>query len=172
MNHRIFYWINGLVTFMAMSFLFYIIYFKSATKASVDLSWLPGLNATLNGLSASFVIGGIMAIKRREFNTHKIMMLCAFMTSTLFLLSYIYYHHYHGDTLFTSTGWIRPIYFFILISHILLSMIVFPMITATLFFAFTKKFATHKNLARWTYPLWLYVSITGIAIYFLLKFVG
>ena len=96
-------------------------------------------------------------------------MLSALTFSTAFLISYIIHHNVHGDTKFTGIGWIRPVYFATLISHILISVATLPMVLTTFFFALTKQFARHKRLARFTFPLWLYVSVTGVAIYFLLK---
>ncbi len=89
-----------------------------------------------------------------------------------FLVSYIVYHHFHGDTRFGGHGLVRPIYFFVLISHIVMSMVALPLVLTTLFFAATEQFERHKKLARYTFPVWLYVSVTGVAVYFFLKFLG
>ena len=96
-------------------------------------------------------------------------MLAAVSCSILFFASYLTYHHFHGDTPFPGQGWVRPVYFFVLISHILLSITVIPMVLSTLFFVRTRRFRSHKRIARWTLPVWLYVSITGVAIYFFLS---
>jgi len=96
-------------------------------------------------------------------------MILATFSSALFLISYLLYHYYHGDTKFPGQGIIRPVYFFILITHIITSILVVPLIFTTLFFAASKRFEKHRRIARWTYPIWLYVSITGILVYLLLK---
>lgn len=96
-------------------------------------------------------------------------MLTAVATSALFLASYIVYHHYQGDTPFQGQGLVRPIYFFVLVSHILLSIVGLPLVLATLFFAATNRFDKHRRIARWTLPIWLYVSVTGVAVFFFLK---
>jgi putative membrane protein len=96
-------------------------------------------------------------------------MILATVSSALFLVGYLLYHYYHGDTKFPGEGVIRPIYFFILITHIITSIVVVPLVFLTLFFAITKRFAKHRKIAAWTYPVWLYVSVTGILVYYLLK---
>jgi putative membrane protein len=96
-------------------------------------------------------------------------MISAFIVSALFLMSYVYYHSQVGDTKFLGEGWIRPVYFFILITHIVLSMIVFPMVLSTIYFGLTDKRATHRKIARITLPIWLYVSATGVIIFFMLR---
>jgi putative membrane protein len=131
--------------------------------------WLAPLNAMLNTLSASFLLAGFIAIKKGQQTLHIKFMLSAIASSFFFLLSYLTYHHFHGDSKFLGEGWIRPIYFFILITHILLSMVNFPMILVTLNHAFHRNDEKHKKWARWTFPIWLYVSVTGVVIYLMLK---
>jgi putative membrane protein len=96
-------------------------------------------------------------------------MLSATAFSALFLVSYITYHYFHGDTKFPAHGWIRPVYFFILITHISLSMVALPLILGTLWWALRSEFRFHKKIARWTFPIWLYVSVTGVIVYFVLR---
>ena len=96
-------------------------------------------------------------------------MLGALVCSTLFLISYVVYHNFHGDTKFTGQGLVRPIYFFILISHIVLSAVVVPMILTSLYLALAGRLATHKRVSRYTFPIWLYVSVTGVLIFAMLK---
>jgi putative membrane protein len=96
-------------------------------------------------------------------------MLLATFTSALFLVSYIAYHHFHGDSKFLAQGWIRPVYFTILISHILLSVVQVPLILTTLYLAYSKNFVKHKKIAKITFPIWLYVSVTGVLIFIILK---
>lgn len=129
---------------------------------------LPALNATLNGISALLLITGFILIKQGRRQTHKKVMLTAFGVSVLFLLSYLIYHAYAGSTPFTGQGWVRPIYFFILISHIILAAVIVPLALITLLRALREQFDTHRKIARWTLPLWLYVSVTGVVIYVML----
>ncbi len=161
----------ALISAGVLGFLFWLIYFK--TGAEVDsVGWvsnLPGLNALLNAMTATLLISGYVAIKDNNLGLHKVLMISATIMSACFLVSYITYHHYHGDTKFLGTGVIRPIYFSILISHILLSMVQVPLILTTLYLAYVKNFSRHKKFARITFPIWLYVSITGVLIFIILK---
>ena len=152
-------------------FLTWLIYFYQGNSTSLtNVSNLPAVNAMLNSGSSLFLIMGFIAIKRNQVLIHRTMMIGALVFSTLFLICYIYYHHIHGNTPFLSQGWIRPIYFFILISHIILSGVILPLILTTFYFAFTNKFERHKKWAKYTLPLWLYVSVTGVLIFFFLKY--
>jgi len=99
-------------------------------------------------------------------------MSAAVAVAATFLVSYIVYHHFHGDTRFGGVGLVRPIYFFVLITHIAMSMVALPLVLTTLFFAGTEQFERHKRIARFTFPVWLYVSVTGVAVYFFLKLWG
>lgn len=150
-------------------FLVWFIYSKNAVSTSLDLSWVPLLNSILNGCSALSLGFGLNAILNKNQTTHKRWMLSALFFSACFLISYLIYHYFHGDTLFMGQGIIRPIYFFVLISHIILTIFVLPLILMTVFYAFTTQFQFHKKIAKWTFPLWMYVSITGIVIYLLQK---
>lgn len=164
--------IPGLFTLsaLAVAFLFWLIYFRETrTSALAWAEYLPYLNALFNGTSSIFLLLGLQAIRRKQIQLHRAMMLSAFASSTLFLISYIVYHSVHGDTLFPGTGLIRPIYFFILITHIGLSIVALPMILTTFYLALGQQFTIHRKLARWTFPIWLYVSVTGVLIVLLLK---
>jgi putative membrane protein len=149
--------------------LIWLIYFKGKVAAPDWVSALPAVNATCNSLSALCLIMGYINIRRRNIAVHKRFMLTATAFSGLFLVSYIVYHFFHGDTLFPGHGWIRPVYFSILISHIGLSMIALPLILATLWFGLRSEFRFHKRIARWTFPIWLYVSVTGVVVFAILK---
>jgi putative membrane protein len=151
------------------SFLIWLIYFKGKVEAPDWVAMLPAANATFNSLSALCLVCGYINIRRRRPIIHMRFMLSATVFSGLFLVSYITYHFFHGDTRFPAYGWIRPIYFSILISHIGLSMVALPLILATLWFALRKQFRFHRRVARWTFPIWLYVSVTGVIVYFILK---
>jgi putative membrane protein len=100
------------------------------------------------------------------------LMLSALLVASVFLASYVVYHHYHGDTPFEGRGAVRPVYFFVLVTHILGSMVALPLVLTTLFFALTRRFERHRRLARFTFPLWLYVSTTGVLVFFLLSRYG
>ena len=151
-------------------FLFWLIYFHEAPveSSSLDLTILPALNALLNLMSATCLIFGFKDIRRGNRVRHKKMMLSALLFSFLFLVSYLTYHAFHGDTLFQGEGWVRPLYFFILISHIILSVVVLPLVLTTVFFAATGNFIMHPKIARITLPLWMYISVTGVLVYLML----
>ncbi len=153
-----------------LAFLFWLIYFQTPASSSEEwVSVLPTMIACLNAMSASFLGVGFIAIKNGYKRLHIGMMISATTASALFLVCYIIYHHYAGDTKFLAEGIIRPIYFFILISHILLSMVVVPLILLTLWFAIRKYYDSHKKIAKWTFPIWMYVSVTGILVYLILN---
>ena len=133
---------------------------------------LPALNAGLNATSATFLVLAYLAVRRRDFGAHARRMLAALAASSLFLVSYIVYHSVHGDTKFGGEGLIRPVYFFILISHVFLSAVALPLIFLSLFFSLSGRFPKHKSIARYTFPVWLYVSVTGVLVFALLKTFG
>jgi len=169
MNSRVFMAINLAVSAAAISFLFWLIYARQGTGDSASLTFLPAVNAGLNATTTAFLLRGWFAIRAGDKALHAFCQRTAFVFSALFLICYVIYHSVHGDTRFPGQGFIRPVYFFILISHILLSIIALPMILATFFYAVTARFAQHKRLARYTLPIWLYVSITGVLIFFILR---
>ena len=161
------------VSIAAILFLVWLIYFKA--PATAEISWvsnLSSLNAALNSLSTVFLLLGLREIKARNFAKHMRFMISAFITSALFLVSYIVYHHFVGDTPFTGQGFVQPIYFFILITHIVLSIFVVPLVLSSFLFAFSGKFSTHRKVSKWTFPIWLYVSVTGVMVFFMLKIFG
>lgn len=133
------------------------------------VSWLPALNAALNGTSAFFLVLAYRAIRRRDVATHTRRVLVSLGASALFLVSYIVYHSVHGDTKFAGQGGIRPFYFFVLVSHIGLSAVALPLVFLSLFFSLSGRFPRHKALARYTFPVWLYVSVTGVLVFLLLR---
>jgi len=151
------------------AFLVWLIYFKSRVNEPAWVSALPACNAVFNSLSAICLVCGYVQIRRGNRLTHMRFMLSATIFSTLFLTSYITYHFFHGDTRFPAHGWIRPVYFFVLISHIALSTIALPLILATLWYALRTHFRIHRRVARWTFPIWLYVSVTGVLVFLLLR---
>ena len=128
----------------------------------------PALNATLNGLAAILLVGGYAAIRSGKMELHKKFMLSAFFVSCAFLVSYVIYHvRIHQVIHFQGQGWIRPVYFTLLISHTILAVAIVPLILITLRRAWTERFDKHRQIARWTLPLWFYVSVTGVIVYFM-----
>jgi uncharacterized membrane protein YozB (DUF420 family) len=123
------------------------------------------LNATLNGTSAVLLTCGYVAIRARKIAVHKAFMIAAFLTSMAFLVSYLAYHYRVGHVAFQGQGWIRPVYFTLLLTHTVLAAVIVPMIIITLRRAWLERFDKHRLIARWTLPLWLYVSITGVIVY-------
>ena len=156
-----------------VAFLFWFIYGRgTSVYDDAAPSWavhLPAVNASLNALSATLVVAGLFFIKRGLKKQPAALMIAATVSSAAFLVTYLIYHYYAHSTPFKGEGWIRPVYFFILLSHIALSVVVVPLIGTTLFFASARKFLTHKKIAKWTYPVWLYVSVTGILVYLILN---
>ncbi len=135
---------------------------------------LPAVNATLNGLSATFLVAGFVFIKRGNKIAHRNCMISAFVTSVVFLGCYLTYHGYlacvlhRGPTRFVNPAWFRPIYLTILLTHTMLAVVIVPLIITSLWRAKSERFEAHKKIARWTLPLWLYVSVTGVLVYWLL----
>ena len=135
---------------------------------------LPAVNGSLNGLSAVFLSAGYFFIRRKRVTAHRNCMIAAFITSTAFLACYLTYHFYlayhlhRGPTRFTDPAWFRPIYLILLGTHTLLAVVIVPMVLVTLSRALRQRYELHRKIARWTWPLWMYVSVTGVLIYFLL----
>ena len=123
------------------------------------------LNASLNGTSAVLLTCGYLAIRARKIAVHKSFMIAAFLTSTAFLISYLAYHYRVGHVAFQGQGWIRPVYFTLLLTHTVLAAVIVPLIIVTLRRAWLEKFDKHRIIARWTLPLWMYVSVTGVIVY-------
>lgn len=138
----------------------------------LEISDLPTVNATLNTISAILLTVGYVLIRQRKIAAHKKCMFAAFAVSVLFLISYCIYHANAGSTKFTQQGWIRPVYFAILISHIILAFAIVPLALRTLYLAWREKFDKHRRIAKITFPIWLYVSVTGVIIYFMLYQMG
>ena len=131
-------------------------------------SSLPAWNAALNSLSAVFLLAGFLFIKSRNQSAHRACMLTAFGCSILFLISYLFYHYQVGSVPFRGQGWIRPVYFTILLTHTILATAVVPLALITLTRALRERFDAHRRIARWTFPIWLYVSVTGVVVYWML----
>ena len=135
----------------------------------LSISDLPLVNATLNGIAAVFLAAGFIFIKRGNPSAHRACMLAALTTSVIFLSSYLTYHiQVRAVTRFTGQGWIRPVYFFILITHVILAVAIVPLVGITVRQAIRQRWEAHRRIARWTWPLWMYVSVTGVIVYVLL----
>ncbi len=134
------------------------------------VNFLPTLNAILNATSGVLITIGFFLIRRGRIAAHRACMIGAVISSSLFLISYLVYHigFKAGVSRFTGTGWIRPVYFGILISHTILAITIVPLIAVTLTRALRGRFILHRRIARWTFPLWLYVSVTGVIVYLML----
>jgi putative membrane protein len=160
---------NGVISTLAIAFLVWLVYFHEGAQAERTGSiFLPALNAAFNSTAAALLTAGLFAIKQGNRTLHKRLMLSALVASTAFLINYIIYHYTQGDTKFAGVGAVRPVYFALLISHILLSVVALPMILWTLFLALTDRFALHKRWAKWTWGLWMYVSVTGVVVFVML----
>lgn len=158
-----------MVSTAAVGFLGWLLLLREGGGIDADLGFMPGVNATLNAASASLLLLGLAAIRSGRREVHKRLMVSAFAASAVFLVGYVLYHYAHGDTAYQGVGTIRTVYFTILITHVLLSIVMLPMILTTFYLAARQRFAAHKKLARWTLPIWLYVSVTGVIIYFMLR---
>ena len=134
----------------------------------ITISDLPTVNATLNTISTVLLTIGFLMIRRRNIVAHRNCMIAAFIVSGFFLTAYLIYHDHAGSTSFEGSGWIRFVYFAVLIPHIILAASILPLALITLYLALRKRFTKHRRIARWTLPIWLYVSITGIIVYWML----
>ena len=164
------FWIfNAAVSTAAVGFLGWLLLVRQGGGVDADLSFMPGVNAALNATAAALLVSGLVAIRTGRRELHKRLMVSAFAASAVFLVGYVLYHYAHGDTRYQGEGVLRTVYFSVLISHVLLSIVMLPMILTTFYLAARRRFASHRKLARWTLPIWLYVSVTGVVIYFMLR---
>jgi putative membrane protein len=165
-------WVVGAiigVSIVASLFLFWLVYLHPpADVAGTHLLFLPALNAVLNGAAAVALVVGFCCIRARRIGAHRASMFTAFIFSSVFLVSYITNHALHGDMHFQGHGAVRPFYYGLLISHVSLSVVALPMILITFFFSLTGRFPSHRRIARFTFPIWLYVSVTGVIVYAML----
>jgi putative membrane protein len=167
---RSFALINTAVSALALALIAYILVGRQVSPAGgVDLRFLPALNATLNGTAAVLLAAGWLAIRGRRVRLHRQLMVLAFAASALFLVSYLIYHWAHGDTRYQGEGALRVVYFAILISHIALSTVVLPAALTAFYLAWQRRFVLHRRLMRVALPIWLYVSVTGVVIFLMLR---
>jgi putative membrane protein len=168
-SDRTFYVFTGVVSVAALSLLAWLLLIRRGGAEGVDLRFMPAVNASLNALAASLLLAGWVAIKRGARRVHKYLMVSTFAASALFLVGYLAYHYVHGDTKYAGTGAMRAVYLVILASHVLLSMPVLPMALTAFYLAWRKDFRRHRKVTRWLAPIWLYVSVTGVVVYFMLR---
>jgi putative membrane protein len=165
---------SAIVAILAISvaaslFLLWLIYIHPAAAASTEFAFLPALNAVLNGLSATALLVGYTFIRAHRIKAHRASMITAFAFSTLFLFSYIAHHALHGDVRYPLHAALRSVYLPLLASHILLAVVALPMVLITFFFSLSGRIPQHRKIARWTFPIWLYVSVTGVITYVMLR---
>jgi putative membrane protein len=157
------------ISLIASLFLCWLVYYHApADVAGTQLLFLPALNALLNALSAIALVTGFFFIRAKRVGRHRAAMFTAFVFSALFLVTYITNHALHGDMRFLGQGTIRYVYFPLLISHVALSVVALPMILITFFLSLSGRFSAHRRLARFTFPIWLYVSVSGVIVYAML----
>lgn len=168
---RQFFILNGVLSAAALAVLAYILLVRprAGEAPSVDLSFMPAVNAFFNACSATAIVAGVLAIRQGKRATHKALMLTALACSVLFLLGYLAYHFVHGDTKYAGDGAMRTVYLALLASHVVLSLPVVPLVLTTLYMSFSGRFPSHRKVARVTFPLWLYVSVTGVVVFFMLR---
>jgi putative membrane protein len=158
-----------LISAAASLFLFWLIYIHPAAATSAQFAFLPALNAILNGLAAIALTIGYTFIRARQIRRHRAAMITAFVFSTLFLVSYILHHALHGDVRYPLHAAFRTFYLCLLASHIVLAVVALPLVLITFFFSLSGRIPQHRKVARWTFPLWLYVSVTGVITYVMLR---
>ena len=157
------------VSAAAVCFLLWLLYLHHPLDASAQhFLFLPALNAVLNGLCTIALLVGFYFIRLRKIAAHRASMITAFVFSSLFLVSYITNHALHGETHFPGSGTVRTVYLSILASHVLLSVVALPMVLTTFFFSLSGRIRQHRKIARFTLPIWLYVSATGVVVYAML----
>jgi len=157
------------ISLAATAFLFWLIYVHPAAATSSEYAFLPALNALLNGLSAVALLIGYTFIRGHRIKAHRAAMMTAFGFSTLFLVSYILHHALHGDVRYPAHGALRGVYLPLLASHIILAVVALPLVLVTFFFSLSGRIPQHRKVARWTFPLWLYVSVTGVVTWAMLR---
>ena len=167
---RRFFIFNAVLSAAALGLLAWLLLIRGgAGGGGLNLHFMPALNAGLNATSAALLPSGWVAVKRGNPRVHRYFMVSAVASSALFLVGYIAYHYVHGDTKFGGTGAVRAVYLSILASHVLLSIAVVPLVLTALYFAWRRQFSRHTRVTRVLFPIWLYVSVTGVVIFFILR---
>jgi putative membrane protein len=168
-SDRRFFVFNAVLSTGALGLLAWLLLIRGGGGGGADLRFMPAVNAGLNATATLLLLGGWISVKRGNPRVHRYFMVGAVACSALFLVGYLAYHYVHGDTKFGGTGTIRTVYLAILATHVLLSMAVVPLVLSALWFAAKKQFARHTRVTRILFPVWLYVSVTGVVIFFLLR---
>lgn len=169
-SDRPFWIVNAVVSILALAGLAYLLLLRQGSRADAHaLSFMPAINASFNAASAVLLVLGVRAIKAKQVARHQTLMLSAFASSTFFLVGYLAYHYVHGDTKYPGTGSLRVAYLVLLASHVLLSIPVVPLCLAAFYYAFRRSFTTHKRITKVLFPIWLYVSITGVLVFAMLR---
>lgn len=166
---RAFLIFNALLSAGALAFLGWLLLVHDGGGTHADLSFLPAVNAGLNSTAAALILAGWIAIRRGQRRRHQYLMVSAFAASALFLVSYVVYHYVHGDTRYAGEGPLRVVYLVVLATHVLASMAVVPMALTAFWLAYRRRFAAHKKVTRVLAPIWLYVSVTGVVIFAMLR---
>jgi putative membrane protein len=168
---RRFFLFNAVVSVAALALLGWLLLVRrgGGGAAGADLRFLPAVNACLNGTAALLLLAGWVAIRRGSMRVHRVLMVGAFVASSLFLVCYLAYHAAHGDTRYAGTGTMRTVYLAVLATHVLLSITVVPLALTALWFALRREFRRHRRVTRVLWPIWMYVSVTGVAIFFMLR---
>jgi putative membrane protein len=169
-SDRPFWIVNGVVSVLALSVLAYLLLIRHGSGGDgTALSFMPAINAAFNGTSAVLLVLAVLAIKDKRVARHQALMLSAFASSSFFLVGYLAYHYVHGDSRYPGQGGMRVAYLLLLASHVILSLPVVPMCLAAFYFAFKRRFVTHKKITKLLFPIWLYVSVTGVLVFFMLR---
>lgn len=166
---RRFYAFTGVLSTLALAFIGYILMVHRGGGGGRDLSFLPAVNAGLNATAATLLMAGWVAVRRKNTVLHRYLMLGAFAASSVFLVGYLTYHYAHGDTRYPLGAPMRGAYLALLASHVILSIPVVPMALVALYFAAQKRFERHRRVTRWLAPIWLYVSVTGVLVFAMLR---
>lgn len=163
---RPFWVLNAIVSTFALALLAYLLLVRrGGTGSALDLSFMPAVNAAWNACSATLLVLAVRAIRRGDVARHRALVLGAFAASVFFLVGYLAYHYVHGDTRYPGTGPLRVLYLIVLASHVLLSIPVVPLCLAAFYYALTGRYETHRKITRRLYPMWLYVSVTGVVVF-------
>ncbi|RNI29382.1 DUF420 domain-containing protein [Rufibacter immobilis] len=142
---------------------------QTGKLGDLDVSFLPKLHAVLNSLTAIALVIGYYQIKRQNRRLHRFAMVTAFVLSSFFLISYVTYHYQAAPTAFGGEGAIKTLYYFILITHIILAAAIVPLVLLSVYFAISEQYVRHRRISRWTFPLWLYVAVTGVVVYLMIS---
>jgi putative membrane protein len=169
-SDRPFWIVNAVVSILALGLLAYLLLIRQGPSTDeATLAFMPAVNASFNAAAAVLLVMAVLAIKRRQIRRHQFLTLSAFASSTLFLVGYLAYHYVHGDTRYPGTGAARGVYLAVLASHVILSIPVVPLCLAAFYYAFQGNFRTHRKITRYLFPMWLYVSVTGVVVFAMLR---